>query len=191
MNEKKVLSRNFAIVLGIIAIVLAFGIIAKPSYAYEQTTYSLQVTLNASSGLPLLAFQTVSSAVASFELKNIGNETFDGVLTLEAKTDKGHSWNALNWAVSNLTKNAVYTNSTSYASVDEGLYYFTLKVEPNNTLSRIKLYQDSNLLSEGFRVSTNASISFHSFSDFIAIAAIVVTATVAIAVAVYTVKKKK
>jgi hypothetical protein len=170
---------------------LAFGLSIKPSFAYEQTTYSLQVTLNASCGFPFLPFQTVSSAVVSFELKNIGNETFDGVLTLEAKTDKGHPWNALKYTVSNLTKNAVYTNSTSYASVDAGLYYFTLKVEPNNTLSDIKLYQDSNLLSEGFRVSTNTSIFFHSFSEFIAIVAIVVGAIVAIAVGVYTAKKKK
>jgi len=179
------------IIITLLAMFLAFGLSMKPSFAYEQTTYSLQVTLNASYGFPYLAFQTVSPAVVSFELKNMGNETFDGVLTLEAKTDKGHTWNALKYTVSNLTQNAVYTNSTSYSTVDEGLYYFTLNIEPNNTLSDIKLYQDSNFLSEGFRVSTSTSIFLHSFSEFIAIVAIVVAAVVAVAVGVYTVKKKK
>ena len=174
-----------------IVILLAFGQSARPGFVYGRIDYSLQVTLIASCGFPFLPYQTVSSVIVYFELKNLGNETFDGIITLEARTDGGHSWKAIEYNVSNLTENEAYANSSSYPTVDEGLYYFTLNIEPSNALSNIKLYQDSNLLSEGFRVSTSASFFFHSFSEFIAIVAIVVGAIVAISVGVYTTKKKK
>jgi hypothetical protein len=159
---------------------LLFGLGMNSGLAYEQKTYSLQITLDASCRIPFFNYQSVAPIDVSFQLKNIGNETFNGTLTLEAKTDKGHSWNAIEYDIENLASNEVYSNSTSYASVDDGLYYFTVDIEPNDTFSNIKLYQGSSMITEGFRVHTNTSILLHSFTEFIAIVAIVVTIILAI-----------
>jgi hypothetical protein len=175
-------------ILKVYLMLLFLGFLPKPCYSYEEISYSLQLTLNVSCAIP---FQTVSPAVVSFELRNIGNETFNGILTLEGKTDKQHSWNPVEFNISNLTKNAVYRNSTPFSTPDEGLYWFTVKIEPNQTLSTIKLYADSQLEDEGFRVSKTSSIFIHSFTNFIAIVGIVVVATVTIAVAIYSKKKKE
>jgi hypothetical protein len=182
---KRVLIRN---ALAICMMFLFFVFLLKPCYSYEEITYSLQLSLNVSCAIP---FQTVSPAVVSFELKNIGNETFNGILILEGKTDKQHSWDPIEFNISNLTKNAVYRNSTSFSTPDEGLYWFTVKIEPNQTLSTIKLYVDSQLEEEGFRVGKTSSIFIHSFTNFIAIVGIIIGAIVTIGVAIYSKRKKK
>lgn len=159
--------------------------------AEYRTTNSLQATLNTSCIIP---FQTVSPIAVSFTITNIGNETFNGIVRLKASSDSGHVWTEMTYAVSNLTTNDVYENSTSYNSIDAGLYYFTLVVESNDTLGNVKLYQDyngTNLLKEGgYVVDTGTTIFLHSFTEFLTIVGIVVGAIVAIAVAVYAKKKK-
>jgi hypothetical protein len=188
MSEKK-------IVKGIIISLLVFllvGLYINSGLAYEQKAYSLQITLDASCGIPFLNYQSVASVDVSFQLKNLGNETFNGTVILEAKTDKGHSWNNMIYNIENLTQNETYSNSTSYSSVDDGLYYFTVNIESNDTLSNIKLYQGSNMIADGSRVNMSTSILYHSFTEFIAIAAIVVTIVLAIVgIAIERKRKKK
>jgi hypothetical protein len=159
---------------------LLFGLGMNSGLAYEQKTYSLQITLDASCRIPFCNYQSVSPIDVSFQLENTGNETFNGTLTLEASTDKKHSWNAMYYNIENLAPNDVYSNSTSYSSIDDGLYYFTATIVPNATLSNIKLYEGSNMIAEGDRVHTGTTISIHSFTEFIAIVAIVVTIILAI-----------
>jgi stress-induced morphogen len=108
----------------------------------------------------------------------LGNETFSGTLTLSANTDK-HSYDAITFNVTNLATNETYSNSSSYSTPDEGNYFFTLEIVSND-FSNIKLYQGSNMIIEGIRVHINTSISLHSFTEFIAIVAIVVTIILAI-----------
>jgi hypothetical protein len=180
---KRALIRNAQ---AICVMLLFFSFLPEPRYAYGEITYSLQLSLNASCAIP---FQTVSPAVVSFELKNIGNETFNGILTLEGKTDEQHSWNPMEFTISNLTKNTIYRNSASFSTPDEGLYWFTVYIEPNQTLSTIKLYLDSQLQDEGFRVSETTSIFVYSFTNFIGIVAIAIGAIVTISVAIYSKRK--
>ena len=167
---------------------LLFGLCVKSGLGSEQKTYSLQITLDTSC-FPLLNYQSVSPVSASFELKNLGNETFNGTVTLDARTDK-HSYSQLQFNVTNLTANATYANSASYSTTDEGNYYFTLDISSSD-YSNIKLYQNSNLLSEGSSVHTSATAFLHSYTDFIATVAIIVGAIVTVTVAIYTVKKTR
>jgi hypothetical protein len=183
---RKVIIRS---IIAFLLILLASGLSPKPSFGYGETTYSLQVTLNASPSISFLNYQSIVPIDVSFQLKNIGNRTFNGTVTLEASTNK-HTYDTLQFSVTNLMVNETYKNSTSYSTTDEGNYYFTLRIVSND-YSTINLYQDSSLRNEGVRVSTSTSAFFHSFTEFIAIMAIAVGAIVAIAVGVYQVKKKK
>jgi len=155
--------------------------------ALDQTEYSLRIKVSVSCPIP---FQTVSSANVNVELTNIGNATFNGTLTISGKTEDG-SYSPKEYPILNLTKNSTTVFFSSYRTDDVGTYWFTVQIEPNQSLSNIKLYQDSILKSEGYRVSVTESIFLHSFTEFIAIIAIVVSAIVAIVVGVYAVKKRK
>lgn len=175
MSEKKMVK---GIIISLLVFLL-FGFSIKSGLAFEQKTYSLQIALDASCiPISFLNYQSIEPVVVSFQLKNLGNETFNGAVTLRASTDK-HSYDAITFNVTNLATNETNSNSTSYSTTDEGNYYFTLEIESND-FSNIKLYQDSNLLNQNPVVSTRASVFLHSFTEFIEIMAIVVTIMLAI-----------
>ena len=183
MSEKKVTK---GIIISLLVFLL-FGFGMKSGLAVEQKTYSLQIALDAScSPISFLNFQSIEPVDVSFQLKNLGNETFNGTITLRASTDK-HSYDAIKFNVTNLATNETYSNSVSYSTIDEGNYYFTLEIESND-FSNIKLYQDSNLLNQNLIVRT---VFLHSFGEFIAIIAIVVTIILAIVGLAVQRKRKK
>lgn len=153
--------------------------------AIEEKEYSLQIKVTTSCFPP---FQSVAPVVVSVELRNMGNETFNGTLTISGRTDRGHSYSPIEYPITNLTSNKVLCFEQAFASYDDGIYWFTVEIEPDE-VATIKLYQGSILKNEGFRVQTKGSILLHSFREFIMIVGIVIGAIVAIAVAVY--KKKK
>lgn len=183
MSERRIVRD---IILSLLVFLL-FGLSMKSGLAYEKT-YLLQITLDAScTPLSFLNYQSVEPISVSFQLKNVGNETFGGTATLRASTDK-HSYDPITFNITNLATNETYSNSTSYSTTDEGNYYFTLEIGSNDFSSNVKLYQGSTLLNQA---SIRANVFLHSFAEFIAILAIIIGAIVAIIVGVYTVKKKK
>lgn len=175
--------RTKNIVLFFIISLFLMPMLINSSQAIEEE-YSLQTKITISCFPP---YQSVSPIVVNVELTNMGNETFNGTLTIQGRT-KDSSYTSHEYPISNLTKDVVlayaYRVSTDYA----GRYWFTIKIEEEH-LSTIKLYRDSTLIDEGFRVETTPSIFLRSFTEFIAILGIVVSAIVAIAVAIYMKKK--
>lgn len=153
----------------------------NPCQALEEYSLEIKVTV---STYPFLAFQSVSPIFVTVEISNIGNNTFNGTLWIEGKTEDG-AYSPLEFPISNLTKDIAKTYSSSFRTDDVGTYWFTIKIEPNQTLSSIKLYEGSILKDEGFRVSLTKSTFIHSFSEFIAILAIVIGAIVAVIIAIY------
>jgi len=153
--------------------------------AIEEKEYSLQIKITTSYFPP---FQSVCSAVVSVELTNIGNETFNGTLIIEGKTDK-HSYAPVEYPISNLNKNAVEHYSKSFRTDDEGTYWFTVKIQEEH-FSTIKLYRGSILVDEGQQVEAGDSIFLYSFTHFLMILGIVATVIVGIA-AIYRRKRKK
>lgn len=170
--------------LFIIIYLFLISISIKSCQAIDGKEYSLQIKITTSCAIP---YQSVSPIAVSVELSNMGNETFNGTLSIEGETTEGH-YGAREYPISNLTKNVVntfiYSVSTDYA----GRYWFTVKIEEEH-LSTIKLYQDSTLIEEGIRVQATSSIFLHSFTEFIAIVGIVVAAIVSIAGIVYSRKR--
>lgn len=155
--------------------------------AIEEKEYSLQIKITSSCSIP---YQSVFPIVVTVELSNMGNETFNGTLTIEGETKDGH-YGQSKYSISNLTKGVIqvyiYSVSTDYA----GRYWFTINIEEEH-LSRIKLYQDSTLIDEAMRVRATSSIFLHSFTEFIAIVGIIVGAIVSlIVVAITYVSRRK
>lgn len=152
--------------------------------ALEEYSLQIKVAVHPKGILaPFLAFQSVSPVVVSVELSNMGNNTFNGTLTIKGKTEDG-SYTPMEYPISNLTKDVVHSYSASFRTDDAGTYWFTIEIESNKTLSNIKLYEDSILKDEGYQVEVKDSIFYHSFSEFIAIVGIIVGAIVTL-VAVY------
>lgn len=161
-----------------------FSNLVSSSQAIGEIEYSLQIKVTTSCRIP---YQSVSQIYVDVELTNLGNETFNGTLTIKGRT-KDSSYTSREYPISNLTKDVVlaymYSVSTDYA----GRYWFTIEIEEEH-LSRIILYQDSRTIDEGNRVKTTSSIFLRSFSEFIAIVGIVVGAIVSSAVAIYLKKR--
>ena len=155
----------------------------NPCQAIEEE-YSLKIKITTSCAIP---YQSVSSIVVSVKLTNMGNETFNGTLTIKGKT-KDSSYASREYLISNLTKDAVQAYTYSVATDYAGRYWFTIKIEEEH-LSTIELYEDSELTDKGIRVEAEDSIFLRSFTEFIAILGAVVGAIVSIAVAVYMKKK--
>lgn len=153
------------------------------SQAIGEIEYSLQIKVTTSSLIP---YQSVSPIVVNVELTNMGNETFNGTLTIKGRT-KDSSYTSREYPISNLTKDVVLAYMYSVSTDYEGRYWFTIEIEEEH-LSRIILYQDSRLIDEGNRVKAEDSIFIRSFSQFIAIVGIVV-AIVSIAVTIYLKKR--
>jgi hypothetical protein len=156
--------------------------------ALEQTEYSLKIKISVSSPIP---FQTVSPINVNVELTNIGNMTLNGTLTISGRTEDG-SYLPIAYPISNLTKNLTTSFFSAFRTDDIGTYWFTVKIEQNQTFSNIKLYQDSILKAEGYRVETTESIFIHSFTEFIMIiAGIIVPIVLAILGLIVSRKRKK
>jgi len=133
--------------------------------AYDEEEYDLQITVRISP----IRIQYVPLTV-NFELKNIGNKTFDGRVTLITTTEEG-SYSPQKFLVANLTKNEIYENRTRYATDDAGRYWFTFEIEASD-LSRIKLFTNSKLEDQGIsRVEFKESVYMFPFSLVIAIIA--------------------
>lgn len=155
--------------------------------ATDEEEHSLQIKIATSCFPP---FQSICTAVVKVELTNIGNETFNGTLTIEGKTDK-HSYEPRKYNVSNLTKDAVQGFAYSARTDDERTYWFTVTIEEEHD-SIIKLYEDSTLIDEGWLVEAENSIFLYSFTQFLLIiTGIVVPIGLAIVAYVYSRKKKK
>lgn len=155
--------------------------------AIDGKEYSLQIKITTSCPIP---FQSVSGIVVKVELTNMGNETFNGTLTVECQTKEGY-WEPLGYPISNLTKGAIYGFSRSVSTDYAGRYWFTVTIEEEH-LSTIKLYEDSRLIDEGWHVEAKDSIFLRSFTEFIMIVTgIVVPIGLAIVAYVYSRKKKK
>ena len=99
------------------------SMLISPCQALNEKKYSFKISITTSCQIP---FQTVSPIVISFELVNIGDESFNGTLTIEGKTDK-HSFPLVKYDILNLSKNSVYRNSASFHTIDEGVYFFLLR----------------------------------------------------------------
>jgi hypothetical protein len=128
--------------------------------------------------------------VVTVEVRNIGNGTFNGTLTADLKTNY-HSYKQVEYSVLNMTKDSVQSFSSSFSTDDPDRYYATIDIEPNNTSSNVRLYQESKLVDEGFRVSTEDSIYLYPLGLFLAFLGIAVTAVVGIAGIIYAKKRKK
>jgi len=177
---------------GILCVILVFllsiSVAVSPSQALEQTEYSLQIKITVSCLIP---YQTVFPINVDVELSNIGNATFNGTLKISGKTEDGGYFAPTEYPISNLTKNAVNHFSASFRADDVGTYWFTVEIEANQSLSTIKLYQNSILKDEGFRVKTTESIFIHSFTEFIMIIGIVITIVLAVIGFIVQRKRKK
>jgi hypothetical protein len=90
-----------------------------------------------------------------------------------------------------LTKDAVQSFSSSFSTDDPDRYYAAIGIEPNQTSSRIKLYQGSKLVNEGFPVSARDSIYLYPLGLFLAFLGIVVTAIAGIVGIIYARKRRK
>lgn len=159
------------IIILTLEILLFLSVFIFPCQSIERE-YSLQISTRISYGYRLRV-QTFPLTV-SFELENVGDETFNGVLVLEAKTDK-HSFSPVEFHISNLTSGSIYKDSTPFRTDDEGTYWFTFKIESDD-LSKIKLYQDSELVDQGIRVKTTTSTYLYPFSSFLTAVIVVLTA---------------
>ena len=175
--------KNIVILFGACLLLICTSI--NSCTALEEKEYSLEIKMTTSCFPP---FQSVAPVVVSVELRNMGNVTFNGTLTISGRTDRGHSYSPIEYPITNLTSNKVLCFEQPFASYDDGIYWFTAEIEPDE-VATIKLYQDSVLKDEGFQVQAKGSILLYSFSVFIAIVGIIVGAIVTIAVAIY--KKKK
>jgi hypothetical protein len=179
--------RYLRILFSITLLCILLASVINHGQAVEQTEYLLEIRIDVSCPIP---FQSVNPVSVNVELTNIGNATFNGTLTINGKTEDG-SYSPIEYPILNLTKNSTTSLSNAYRTDDAGTYWFTIEIEPNQSYSNIKLYQDSILQDEGYRVEMTKSVFLHSFTEFIAIIAIAVSAIVAIVVGVYTVKKRK
>ena len=124
------------------------------SHAQNGEEHQLRISITIKSNL-LFPIQTIPIRV-SFNLENIGNTTFNGKVTLEIRTEKS-TYNPITFPITNLTKNEVYKNSSSFATDDAGRYWATLKIEADD-FTRIALYSDSELVDNAFEVQTKKSI---------------------------------
>ena len=178
-----------AFIASLLTCIFLIPFLAGPCQAIEQTEYSLQIKITVSCIIPVQSFP-FSPVVVTVEVRNIGNETFNGTLTIDLKTNY-HSYNQMEHSILNLTKDAVQSFSSSFSTDDPDRYYATIGIEPNQTSSNIKLYQESELVDEGFRVSAKDSIYLYPLGLFLALLGIVVTAIVGIVGIIYARKRKK
>lgn len=169
-------------ILIICGVVMLFFV--NPSQAVTQEEYEIEIKFTTSCLLP---FQSVFPISCDVELTNMGNEPFNGTLRIECETKEGYFAHK-DFPVSNLAKADVQHFTARFSTDHAGRYWITVKLE-EDSLDKIYLYEDSRLVDEANRVKTQDSIFFRSFSEFIAIMAIVVGAIVSIVVAVYMKKK--
>jgi len=142
--------------LAIILIILSLVSSATLCSSYNNEYYELQITVNVQEILPLQ--YSPFPPTVNFELKNLGDKPFNGVLSLHVDLEKASfSYSDAEFRISNLQKNDVYKNSSSYGTYSEGFIWFTFNIESND-LSNIRLYHDSKLEAEGFRVSFQTSV---------------------------------
>ena len=155
------------------------------SNAITQDEYEIEINVKCSCPIP---FQSISPVICDVELINMGNEPFNGTLTIECRKTKDDYFAHKDFPVSNLVKANVQHFTVRFSTDYAGRYFITVKLE-EETLDKIYLYEGLELIAEGNRVQTKDSVFLHSFSEFIAIMAIVVGAIVVVAVAVY--RKKR
>ena len=153
--------------------------------AIEEKEYPLQIEITISCPLP---FQSVSPIDVNVKLTNIGNETFNGNITIEGKT-KDSYYASREYPVLNFTKNETRTYTYSVRTDYEGTYWFTFEIEEEENRWVVKLYEDSKLVDGGVRVKKTSSFFIHSFAGFIAILGIIVGAIVSIVIAIYMKKR--
>jgi len=141
--------------LAILLIILSLVSSATLCSSYNNEYYELQIMVNVQ-GIPLQYFPFPQ--IVNFEIKNLGEKPFNGVLTLHVALEKASfSYSDAEFRISNLQKDAVYKNSSSYGTYSEGFIWFTFNIESND-LSNIRLYSDSSLKDQGFRVSFETSV---------------------------------
>ena len=152
---------------------ILFIVVIGKCHGQERTEYSLKIKVDISSLIP---YQTVSPINVNVELSNIGNTTFEGTLWI-IRTTEDNLYSVADFPISNLTKSSTKSYSATFRTDKIGTHSFDIRIEPNQTLSNpyIKLYQDSILKNEGYRVSVTDSIFIHSFTEFLTIVGIVVT----------------
>jgi len=138
----------------------------------EKIDCSIQIEVSVSSFPP---FQSVAPIVVSVELRNKGNVTFNGTLTIYGRTDKDHSYSPIDYSISNLTKNEVLHFSRSFAAYDEGIYWFRVELEPNEIEVLMQVYEDSTLIDQTRKATVVRSIVIHSFTEFLMIVGIAIT----------------
>jgi len=129
--------------------------------AIEEKEYPLQIEITISCPLP---FQSVSPIDVNVKLTNIGNETFNGTITIEGKTKDSH-YASREYPVLNFTKNETRTYTYSVRTDYAGTYWFDFEIEEEEHRWVIKLYEDSRLADGGVRVKKISSFFIHSRSS--------------------------
>jgi hypothetical protein len=180
------MNRKSRILCSVSVFLLSISIAMNPCQALEQTEYSLRMNVSVSSPIP---FQTVSPINVKVELTNVGYETFNGTLTITGRTED-ESYSPIEYPISNLNINSTMNFFSAFRTNDVGTYWITVRVESNQSLSNIKLYQDSIFKSEGHRVGVTESIFIHSFTEFIMIIGVSV-ATILAVVGILVQRKRK
>lgn len=119
--------------------------ILPPCLSINEIDYELQIKVTIE-GIPL----QFASQKVNFEIVNLGDKTFSGILTLDVEGEDA-SYVMKEFQISSLQKGKSYANSSSYAIDDEGRYWFTFEIYSND-FGRIRLYLDSTPQDEANRV---------------------------------------
>jgi hypothetical protein len=153
MNSRKL------VFLFLLVSISASNLFVLPSHAQFEQPYQLRLSISIS---PFLLPVQHLPITVSFEIKNIGNKTFNGKATLDVKTEK-HFYTTNTFMIVNLTKDAVYKNSSSYTTDDEGRYWATVTMESNDS-TRIYLYVGSTLIDKATRLEYTDSIYLYGIA---------------------------